>query len=436
MSFLRKKSALLAGLIAATSAAHAQQEEGFTIAPSIGYYNSDNHRGVDNSTAFSLGLGYQFGNPWAIELVYLKADSESTGGSDVSIDQLRLDGLYHLTERSHFTPYLAAGVGTTDFSPGSTNALINAGGGLKYAINDSLALRADFRLINDVEDNELDNLTTIGLHFVFGGNLIAESGLKEKFDEVVADKKPEVDEKVAAAKAAAAAAKEEALAKAEAEIAAAKAEAQAKVDEDSDGVYDIKDQCLNTPAGAAVDSDGCALDDDKDGVANHADQCLATRANSAVDALGCSLDTDNDGVLNTLDMCPNSAAGAKVDATGCYVVLTEAKSVSLDVQFGNNSVVVDQQYYGQIAEVAQFLTEYPNSHAVIEGHTDSSGSATYNQSISERRAQAIANVLTDSFGIAVERVSAIGYGEAKPLVDNDTAENRAINRRVTAIISN
>ncbi len=367
MSFLFDKRILLTSLIAASSVAQAQPEEGFTIAPSIGYYNMDNHRGVENDTALSLGLGYQFGNPWAVEFVYVNADSEaSTGGSSVDADQFRFDGLYHLTERNQFTPYLAAGVGTTDLSPGSNNALINAGGGLKYALNDALSLRGDFRLIRDVEDHELDNLTTIGLHFVFGGNSTDALNAEEQ------------------------------------DVTEAKIET---VDTDSDGVKDANDLCLATPANVSVDATGCALDTDKDGVANH------------------------------LDMCSNSSTGVKVDEKGCQVVLEKPKSVHLNVQFENDSVVINPEYYAQIEEVANFLTEYPNTNATIEGHTDDRGSASYNQAISEKRAQAIVDVLVDSFGISTDRLNAVGYGEEQPLLNNDTEANRSINRRVTAVIS-
>lgn len=427
MPFLLNKRVLLASLIAASSVAQAAPEEGFTIAPSIGYYNMDNHRGVDNTTALSLGLGYQFGNPWAVEFVYLNADSEaSVGGSDVDVDQYRLDALYHLAEQGNWTPYLAAGVGTTDFSPGENNALINAGGGVKYALNQDLSLRADFRLINDVEDNELDNLTMVGLHYVFGAKSAPAQEPKSVVAKNVVAKAADADNDGVI----------------DANDQCLSTPAGVSVDmkgcalnSDKDGVADHKDQCLNTPTGVSVDMKGCALDADKDGVADHKDQCLNTPAGVSVDMKGCALDADKDGVADHLDACPNSTAGSKVDAKGCYVVLKEAKSIRLDVQFASNSTVVNAKYFPQIKKVAAFLKEYPKASVVIEGHTDDSGSAAYNQSLSEKRAQAIATVLTTELGVAANRVSAIGYGEEKPLLNNNTAANREANRRVVAIIS-
>lgn len=376
MSCLLSKRAFFISVVAtASTIVQAYPEEGFSIAPSLGYYNMDNERGVENSRALSLGLGYQFGNPWAVELVYLNADTKSQT-TDVDVDQLRLDGLYHFDDRNNFTPYFAGGIGKTDFSPGSNNALINAGGGLKYTVNKSLSLRADFRLIKDTEDHELDNLTSIGLHFLLSNTQSPTSEVSTPIEEIK---------------------EEEAIVTTPVVVV---------TDGDQDGVTDAQDQCLTTPYDVEVGSNGCALDDDKDGIANH------------------------------LDMCPTSSAGAEVDEKGCYVVLDEQKTVSLDIQFANNSIVIEQQYYTQIQDVANFLKENPETAAIIEGHTDDRGSHVYNQSISERRAQAVMEVLINNFDISADRIDAVGYGEEKPLASNDSASGRNLNRRVAAVISN
>ena len=94
-------------------------------------------------------------------------------------------------------------------------------------------------------------------------------------------------------------------------------------DTDGDGVFDDKDNCPNTPAGEAVDSDGCAdsqKDGDNDGVTDDLDTCPDTPAGEAVDASGCAesqKDTDGDGVTDDLDTCPDTPAGEAVDASGC-----------------------------------------------------------------------------------------------------------------------
>lgn len=187
---------------------------------------------------------------------------------------------------------------------------------------------------------------------------------------------------------------------------------------------------------ATVSAPAKVLDSDGDGVNDNIDNCPATPAGTQVDATGCpvNLDDDGDGVLNDVDSCPDTEAGAKVDAKGCYVVISEDVTVSLNVNFANNS---ESMVSGveQIAKVADFMKLYPLTNVVIEGHTDSLGSESYNQSLSQRRAQAVVNVLTAEYGIDAERVSAVGYGESRPIASNDTNEGRAANRRVSAVVS-
>jgi mono/diheme cytochrome c family protein len=102
------------------------------------------------------------------------------------------------------------------------------------------------------------------------------------------------------------------------------------LDSDNDGVSDAADLCPNTPAGAAVNAQGCAarqVDSDNDGVSDAADQCPNTPAGSAVNAQGCAasqLDSDNDGVNDAADQCPNTPAGATVNAQGCAATQLDA----------------------------------------------------------------------------------------------------------------
>jgi len=84
--------------------------------------------------------------------------------------------------------------------------------------------------------------------------------------------------------------------------------------------------------------------------------------------------------------------------------------------------------------VADFLKANPETIVEIAGHTDSMGEADYNQLLSQRRAEAVAERLTGPLGVDPERVNTKGYGEEAPIASNDTAEGRAANRRVEARI--
>lgn len=150
-------------------------------------------------------------------------------------------------------------------------------------------------------------------------------------------------------------------------------------------------------------------------------------------------DDDQDGVLNSIDACPNTPLNVAVDARGCPVTAdVDALRMELRVFFDNDKSVIKDQYKQEIQKVAEKMNEYPNATASIEGHASKIGkrsSAKYNQRLSEARANAVKSMLVNQFGIAPNRVSTVGYGFDRPIASNDTAEGRAMNRRVYAIIA-
>jgi outer membrane protein OmpA-like peptidoglycan-associated protein len=90
-----------------------------------------------------------------------------------------------------------------------------------------------------------------------------------------------------------------------------------QTDTDGDGVADGGDKCPNTQPGCVVDSDGCPGDEDADGVCDGLDRCAHTVKGCRVDSRGCAMDADNDGVCDGLDQCPGTPKGVPVDAKGC-----------------------------------------------------------------------------------------------------------------------
>lgn len=142
-------------------------------------------------------------------------------------------------------------------------------------------------------------------------------------------------------------------------------------------------------------------------------------------------DADNDGVCDNVDKCPDTPAGAAVDAEGCTAV-AEVVRVELDVKFDFDKAVVKEESYADIKNLADFMNQYPQTSTTVEGHTDSVGPDAYNQKLSERRANAVRDVLVNDYGVEGNRVDSVGYGETRPVADNSTEEGRAINRRVEA----
>ncbi len=99
------------------------------------------------------------------------------------------------------------------------------------------------------------------------------------------------------------------------------------------------------------------------------------------------------------------------------------------IGFDTNSYQLNSSIHNTLSGVATILVEYPNTSLVIEGHTDSTGSDTTNQVLSERRAESVRSYLV-SQGVAAGRAISRGYGERVALCSNDTAAGRACNRRV------
>lgn len=110
----------------------------------------------------------------------------------------------------------------------------------------------------------------------------------------------------------------------------------------------------------------------------------------------------------------------------------EVVRVELDVKFDFDKSRVREESYSDIKNLADFMQQYPQTTTVVEGHTDSVGTDQYNQRLSERRAEAVRNVLVNEYGVQGNRVNSVGYGESRPVADNSTEEGRQINRRVEA----
>lgn len=153
-----------------------------------------------------------------------------------------------------------------------------------------------------------------------------------------------------------------------------------------------------------------------------------------VAAAASDMDSDGDGVTDSRDRCPNTPAGTRVDADGCELPVVQVASIKLMVNFGFDSTVVQERYFNDLNELAQFLNRFQDLDVDIEGHTDSTGPDDYNQGLSQRRAQAVVDLLVNEYGIARSRLQAKGYGESQPVASNDTAEGRAQNRRVMATL--
>ncbi len=132
------------------------------------------------------------------------------------------------------------------------------------------------------------------------------------------------------------------------------------------------------------------------------------------------LDSDGDGVPDDRDECPGTPAGARVDYRGCWSLGA--------ILFDFDKSVIRPAARPILDEVVVVLQNNPGVRIDIEGHTDSTGPARYNQGLSERRAKSVMEYFISS-GVAPLRLTAHGFGETRQFADNNTREGRALNRR-------
>ena len=104
------------------------------------------------------------------------------------------------------------------------------------------------------------------------------------------------------------------------------------------------------------------------------------------------------------------------------------------ILFATDSAAVNGALRSDLLVLSNSLNRYPNSIVTVTGHTDNTGTAAYNQDLSERRASAVASILR-SGGVAGSRIRTVGAGESQPIATNQTAAGRSLNRRVDITIT-
>jgi outer membrane protein OmpA-like peptidoglycan-associated protein len=210
------------------------------------------------------------------------------------------------------------------------------------------------------------------------------------------------------------------------------------LDTDADGVADYMDKCVMTPAGVKVDVSGCPVDTDGDSVADYLDKCINTPilAKGLVDKNGCLLDTDGDGVYDYVDNCPKTAG--ELSNNGCPEVKKEVKSLFQralqGIQFETAKADIKPLSFPLLNQIANILILNPTYWIEVQGHTDNVGADDYNYNLSRDRAASVRTYLI-SKGVNEIRITSQGYGETKPVADNNTKAGKSMNRRVEFVVS-
>ena len=207
---------------------------------------------------------------------------------------------------------------------------------------------------------------------------------------------------------------------------------------------------LLTPLAAAILLAGCATSDPYGGQTQRSSTAMGTGIGAAIGAAAGAL--SGDGSTSRRDRAligaaVGAAAGAgmgaymdrqeqqlrdnlqgsriEIDRRGDDIVLNMPSSVT----FGFDSAELTADARSALNEVANVLTQYTDTRVNIAGHTDSTGDASYNQRLSERRAQSVGSYLSQN-GVSSMRLNTMGYGANQPVASNATEQGRAQHRRV------
>jgi len=198
-------------------------------------------------------------------------------------------------------------------------------------------------------------------------------------------------------------------------------------DTDGDGIPDKDDACPNEAGPASTN--GCP-DRDGDGVADKDDKCPDEAGPAEND--GCPWpDSDGDGVLDKDDKCPNIVGVA--ENHGCPLVTEKVQKEITDlaraIYFNTGKATFTDETSIRMEQISTIVNQYKSITFTVEGHTDSTGSKKINDSLSQKRAEAVMNYLVEN-GFPADKISAKGFGSASPIGDNKTRKGRQENRRV------
>lgn len=218
-------------------------------------------------------------------------------------------------------------------------------------------------------------------------------------------------------------------------------------DRDGDGIVDDFDQCPDDPEDfdQFQDSDGCPDEDnDEDQILDIDDQCPNTPEDfdQFEDTDGCpEPDNDGDGVLDQDDRCPTEleVINGLDDNDGCpdegLIEMVDDRIILEErVLFDTDRWVVKPRAYPVLSAIVELWRQHPEwARVAVEGHADYRGRDDYNQQLSQRRAQAVKDVLVE-LGMPDALISAVGFGASRPRVVGFGTRAMARNRRVEFVV--
>ncbi|KGE03944.1 TolC family outer membrane protein [Pseudohaliea rubra] len=158
------------------------------------------------------------------------------------------------------------------------------------------------------------------------------------------------------------------------------------------------------------------------------------------------IDIDRASLFDRLDKRAANGGGATEESKAALAAMASGSSTfvpagsnmyeaEVDVTFAIDSAEITSEFDEEIRRAGAFLREHPDVEAIIEGHTCNMGEESYNEWLSQQRADAVRSKLVEDYGVDPAQVVAVGRGEGAPKADNSTAEGRERNRRVEIVLS-
>lgn len=311
-----------------------------------------------------------------------------SGKNSLWIQITTMANLKLLTDKNFFTPYITAGAGISKYKS-YYGLFIPAGLGLQFNFKNEIYILLQSHYSFAVADKVSDNLYhSIGI----AGNINRKKQVKH-------NSLPNLQPVIV----------------------------KTEQDSDADGVMDSNDKCPDKPGTSALQ--GCP-DSDGDGFADDDDKCPTVFGIEKYQ--GCPIpDSDGDGVNDETDSCISIPGVA--NNHGCPIIDTTVEqkinSAAEQIFFATGKATLLPVSYKPLNEIAQLLKDNPNYKVSIEGHTDNTGNSKANQLLSEKRANTVLQYLINR-GITQARMQGNGFGQDKPVADNNTKEGRSKNRRV------
>jgi len=456
-------SALL--LTVPTLARAGVRAESFSVTPMVGGYSFFGAEHLKTRPAYGIRLGYNFTSHFGTELGfdYINTDQKDDHwgpygvqpGSDVDVYKYGIDFLYHFMPEGPLVPYLAAGFSeiTREYPKpvdDRNKPAFNWGVGVKYFFNDNMALRGDVRHIVMHDNDTYHNLEyMVGLDFLFGGVRPAALPAEAPTTPPAALEQP-------------APAPPAAEAPLPPPVAAQPTPGHYKYCITLKSEFDI-DQALIRPeyhdeiakVGNFMQkypSTTAVIEGHTDNVGNaqYNMDLSQRRAQAVVDYLVDKFNIDRSrltarGYGMTRPIADNATdegrqKNRRIEAIiDCAFDVKQAPPpqrlcMTLDVQFDTGKAEIKPQFTSDIDKLGEYMNTYPTTTAVIEGHTDNTGSIDGNMRLSQQRAEAVVDYLVKNCGIDRSRLSAKGYGSTRRVAYNSTAEGRQKNRRIEAVV--